>query len=82
MKTHTPERPIAGNPPANLDNGLVGLRVDPIPLPRGTALVSGFVGLSPEKATEESADALYPAGAATFSLAPRVARVVATTRAE
>lgn len=48
--------------PAYVANGFVGLRVGRIPLPRGTALVSGFVGVSPEKGTEEYADAPYPVG--------------------
>lgn len=63
MKTHTLDTVLPGGAPAYLANGLVGLRVGPVPLPRGTALVGGFVGLSPEKRTEEYADAPYPVGA-------------------
>lgn len=49
--------------PAYLANGLIGLRIRQMPLPRGTALVGGFVGLSPEKSTEEYAEAPYPVAA-------------------
>jgi len=63
MQTHRIEQPLPGAQPAYLANGLIGLRVPPIPLPHGTVLVNGYVGLSPEKATEEYADAPYPVGA-------------------
>ncbi len=58
MYTHKLEQPLPGTQPAYLANGLIGLRVPPIPLPQGTALVNGDVGLSPEKETEEYADAV------------------------
>jgi trehalose/maltose hydrolase-like predicted phosphorylase len=63
MQTHhiTDARP--GRPDAYLANGLIGLRIGQIPLPGGTALVNGFVGLSPEKRSEQYADAPYPVGA-------------------
>jgi len=63
MRTHRIEQPIPGAEPAYLANGLVGLRIPQTPLPQGTALVNGFVGLSPEKDHEEYADAPYPVGA-------------------
>lgn len=62
VKTH---RITAAEPhfqPAYLANGLIGLRVAPIPLPGGAALVNGFVGLSPEMGGEEYNDAPYPVG--------------------
>ncbi len=62
MNTHHLKQIAPGTPLAYLANGLVGLRLAPIPLPGGTALVNGFVGLSPEKRTEEYADAPYPVG--------------------
>jgi trehalose/maltose hydrolase-like predicted phosphorylase len=63
MQTHKLNTPIAGAPSAYLANGLIGLRIAQIPLPSGTALVNGYVGLSPEKRSEEYADAPYPVGA-------------------
>ena len=63
MKTHRIEERLPGAQPAYVANGLVGLRIPQIPLPHGTALVNGFVGLSPEKSHEEYADAPYPVGA-------------------
>ena len=63
MQNHRLDQPMPGAPPAYLANGLVGLRVPQVPLPQGTALVNGFVGLSPEKGHEEYAAAPYPVGA-------------------
>jgi len=63
MKTHRIEQPLPGAQPAYLANGLIGLRVPQLPLPQGTALVNGFVGLSPEVGTEQYAPAPYPVGA-------------------
>lgn len=63
MKTHRIAHGTPGYQPAYLANGLVGLRVGQIPMPQGTALVNGFVGLSPEKGHEEYAEAPYPVGA-------------------
>lgn len=63
MKTHTTTEPRPEYQPAYLANGLIGLRIPQIPLPRGTALVSGFVGVSPEKRSEEYAEAPYPVAA-------------------
>jgi len=63
MTSHQLETPLPGAPEAYLANGLIGLRIPQIPLLGGTALVNGFVGLSPEKRTEESAPAPYPVGA-------------------
>ena len=54
---------MPGAQPAYLANGLIGLRIPQIPLPQGTALVNGFVGLSPETGNEQYADAPYPVGA-------------------
>lgn len=82
MHTETLVAPQPGQPPAYLANGLVGLRVPPIPLPGGTALVGAWVGLSPEKALEEYAPAPYPVGAdiaiggTWLSAAPHLARFV------
>ncbi len=63
MRTHRIEKPMPGCQPAYLANGLVGLRIPQIPLPQGTALVNGFVGLSPETGHEQCGDAPYPVGA-------------------
>ncbi len=63
MKTHRVTETRHGAPEAYLANGLVGLRIPPVPLPGGTALVSGFVGRSSEKGIEECAHAPYPVGA-------------------
>ncbi len=63
MQTHRIENPIPGAQPAYLANGLIGLRVPQLPLPQGTALVNGFVGLSPEIGCEQYAPAPYPVGA-------------------
>ncbi|MCC6578957.1 MAG: glycoside hydrolase family 65 protein [Phycisphaeraceae bacterium] len=63
MKSHILNTITPGNPPAYLANGLIGLRVFPIPFLGGSALVNGFNGLSPEKLTDEYADAPYPLGA-------------------
>ena len=59
---HKLENITPGIPPAYLANGLVGLRIGPIPFPNGTALVNGFCGVSPEMGSEEYADAPYPVG--------------------
>ena len=63
MRTHTITETNPNYQPAYLADGLIGLRVPAIPLPHGTALVSGFVGMSPEKNTEELNPAPYPVGA-------------------
>ncbi len=63
MQTHKMTQMQTNVPEAYLANGLIGLRTPQIPLPHGTALVNGFVGLSPEKRTEEYAEAPYPVGA-------------------
>lgn len=51
-----------GSLPAYLSNGLIGLRVGPIPLVGGTALVNGYCGLSKDTSSEEYAQAPYPLG--------------------
>lgn len=58
MQANRPE-----NAPAYLANGLVGLRVQAVPLVGGTALVNGFSGVSSDQSTESYADAPYPVGA-------------------
>lgn len=63
MKTHRIEKAQPGAQPAYLANGLIGLRIPQIPLPQGTALANGFVGLSAETAHEQYADAPFPVGA-------------------
>lgn len=63
MQSRRIERRTMGVPEAYLANGLVGLRIGQIPLPHGAALVNGFVGLSPEKGSEEYAEAPFPVGA-------------------
>ena len=63
MKTYPLDSVTPGQPPAYLANGLVGLRVAPIPLLGGTALVNGFCGVSPEISSDEYAAAPYPVGA-------------------
>ena len=63
MHTHRIEHPLPGAQPAYLANGLIGLRIPQIPLPQGTALVNGFVGLAPETGHEQYAPAPYPVGA-------------------
>ncbi len=63
MKTHQISSSAPGGAPAYLSNGLIGLRIPQIPLPRGTALVNGFVCRSPEKGMEEIAESPYPLGA-------------------
>ncbi len=63
MKTHRmTELPLHARP-AYVANGLVGLRVAPVPFTRGTALVGGYYGVSAVRATEELAEAVYPVGA-------------------
>ncbi len=63
MHTHKLEKNMPGAQAAYLANGLIGLRIPQIPLPQGTSLVNGFVGLSPEVGTEQYAPAPYPLGA-------------------
>src|ERR1700744_5915304 len=46
--------------PAYVSNGLVGLRVRPVPLQAGMALLSGFAGEHPERRIEAAAIAPYP----------------------
>lgn len=46
--------------PAYVSNGLVGLRVRPVPLISGMALVSGYAGEHPERRIEAAAIAPYP----------------------
>src|SRR6478672_7973918 len=48
--------------PAYVSNGLIGLRVRPVPLFQGMALVSGFAGEHPERRIEAAAIAPYPLG--------------------
>ena len=63
MKTHVLNLFEPGGEPAYVSNGMVGLRVPALPFPRGTALVNGLMGVSPEKGLEEIAEAIYPVGA-------------------
>lgn len=63
MRTHKLAQPIPGAQAAYLANGLVGLRIAQIPLPQGTALVNGYVGLAPEVGHSQYAPAPYPVGA-------------------
>lgn len=46
--------------PAYLSNGLIGLRVGPVPTMNGNAMVSGVEGLDPETGLEAAARAPYP----------------------
>ena len=46
--------------PAYVSNGLIGLRVRPMPLLQGMALVSGYAGEHPERRIEAAAVAPYP----------------------
>lgn len=46
--------------PAYVSNGLIGMRVRPVPLTAGMALVSGFAGEDPERGIEAAAVAPYP----------------------
>jgi len=46
--------------PAYVSNGLIGLRVRPVPLFQGMALVSGYAGEHPERRIEAAAVAPYP----------------------
>jgi hypothetical protein len=46
--------------PAYVSNGLVGLRVRPMALAKGMALVSGYAGEHPERRIEAAAVAPYP----------------------
>ena len=46
--------------PAYVSNGLVGLRVRPVPLFPGMALVNGYAGEHPERCIEAAAVAPYP----------------------
>jgi hypothetical protein len=62
MKTYSTTDHTPGRPLAYLANGLIGLRLQPLPFLRGSALVNGFVGESPEKALEESAEVPWPLG--------------------
>ena len=50
----------AGEPPAYLSNGLIGLRVRELPLAAGMALLSGYSGEHPERRIEAAATAPYP----------------------
>ncbi|MEV1287041.1 hypothetical protein [Micromonospora sp. NPDC049679] len=50
----------AGYTPAYVSNGLVGLRVCPVPLLAGVATVNGFVGMEPHTGVEGYAQAPYP----------------------
>jgi trehalose/maltose hydrolase-like predicted phosphorylase len=52
-----------GELPAYLSNGLIGLRVRPLPLAGGMALLSGYTGEHPERRIEAAAVAPYPLGA-------------------
>ena len=62
MRTLTIDKASSLHQKAYLANGLIGLRVGTNPILRGSCLVNGFCGLSPEKNTEEYADAPYPLG--------------------
>jgi hypothetical protein len=46
--------------PAYVSNGLIGLRVRPVPLLKGMALVSGYAGEHPQRRIEAAALAPYP----------------------
>src|ERR1700754_4855238 len=46
--------------PAYVSNGLIGLRVRPMALAQGMALVSGYAGEHPERRIEAAATAPYP----------------------
>ena len=46
--------------PAYVSNGLIGLRVRPVPLMAGMSLVSGYAGEHPERKIEAAAIAPYP----------------------
>ncbi len=71
MARADPHRPIspppaigalAGDLPAYVSNGLVGLRVRDVPLVPGMAIVSGFVGEHHERHVEAAVAAPYPLG--------------------
>jgi trehalose/maltose hydrolase-like predicted phosphorylase len=49
--------------PAYLSNGLVGLRIEDMPLMGGMALVCGYAGAHPERRIEAAAAAPYPLAA-------------------
>jgi protein-glucosylgalactosylhydroxylysine glucosidase len=49
--------------PAYLSNGVIGLRVPPVPFQGGIAIVSGFEGLDPAERIETFARAPYPLAA-------------------
>jgi trehalose/maltose hydrolase-like predicted phosphorylase len=63
MRTHSVEKWRPEYPKAYVANGLVGLRVGPIPLLGGTALVNGFVGAQEGEMVESYAPAPYPVAA-------------------
>jgi trehalose/maltose hydrolase-like predicted phosphorylase len=52
--------PLAGDLPAYVSNGLIGLRILDLPLAPGMAIVSGFAGDHPERLVEAAAPAPYP----------------------
>lgn len=49
--------------PAYVSNGVIGLRVRPLPLTAGMALLNGFAGRHPERLIEAAAPAPYPLAA-------------------
>jgi trehalose/maltose hydrolase-like predicted phosphorylase len=68
--------------PAYLSNGVVGLRVGPVPFVNGICILNGFAGVDPETGVEAFAQAPYPlagdvtiAGSSVAS-APQRARLV------
>lgn len=63
MQIHAMTATKATDPPAYLTNGVIGLRLGAIPLPRGIAFVNGFVGRLATSALEGYDKAPYPIGA-------------------
>lgn len=53
----------AGELPAYVANGLLGLRIRAMPLSSGMALISGFTGEHPGRQIEAAAVAPYPVSA-------------------
>ena len=62
MNTHTYNNVQPTDTPAYVANGMIGLRVPPIPCLARTAFVQGYVGFGPADRVEEMLPVLYPLG--------------------
>lgn len=68
MNAHTPISPppakgaLGNDLPAYISNGLIGLRLRETVIGGGMAVISGFVGIHPERGIEAIAQAPYPFG--------------------